>query len=260
MRKNLMIALPLLFMFVVMYAQTGCEIPDASGIREQLKELIELEKANQKDLQEIKKLLASKGAPAPAPAPQENVVLNIDKAPFKGKKDAKVTLIEFSDFQCPFCGRNARNTIPQLDKEYIETGKVKYVFKDFPLESIHKNAFKAAEAANCAGDQGKYWEMHNKLFENQRALSTEDLIKYAGELNLDKAKFEKCLDSGTYASKVRESISEGQKAGVTGTPAFFLALDQGNDSEVKTSKKIVGAQPYANFKSAIDELLSSQNK
>lgn len=258
MRKNLIMIVPVLFLFVVLCAQMGCETPDVSGIREELKQLIELEKANQKDLQEIKKLLASKGAPAPAP--QESVVLNIDKAPFKGKKDAKVTLIEFSDFQCPFCGRNARDTIPQLDKEYIETGKVKYVFKDFPLESIHKNAFKAAEAASCAGDQGKYWEMHDKLFENQRALGTEDLIKYASELNLDKAKFKKCLDDGTYASKVRESISEGQKAGVTGTPAFFLALDQNNDSEVKTSKKIVGAQPYANFKSAIDELLSSQNK
>ncbi len=258
MRKNLIIVLPLLFLFIAICTQIGCQSPDVSGIREELKELIELEKANQKELQEIKKLLGSRGAPAPSQP--DNVVLNIDKSPFKGEKEAKVTLIEFSDFQCPFCGRHARDTMPQLDSEYIKTGKVKYVFKDFPLESIHKNAFKAAEAADCAGDQGKYWEMHDKLFENQRALSNEDFLKYAGELNLDKAKFEKCLDSGTYASKVRENISEGQKAGVTGTPAFFLAINEGNDSSVKTSKRITGAQPYANFKGAIDDLLSSQGK
>jgi protein-disulfide isomerase len=258
MRKVLLMKLPLLLFISVLYTQTGCETQDISSIREDLKELIELEKANQKDLQEIKKLLGSRGAPAPSePA---SVVLNIDKSPFKGNKDAKITLIEFSDFQCPFCGRHVRDTVPQLESEYIKTGKVKYVFKDFPLESIHKNAFKASEAANCAGDQGKYWEMHDKLFQNQRALNNEDLLKYAGELNLNTAKFEKCLNGGTYASKVRENISEGQKAGVTGTPAFFLAYTEGDGSKVKTVNRITGAQPYANFKEAIDELLSSQKK
>lgn len=259
MRKNLMTVLPFLVLFMVAYVQTGCESPDVSGLREQLKELIEVEKANQKDLQEIKKLLGSKEAPT-APAEKAEVVLNIGDGHFKGKKDAKVTLVEFSDFQCPFCGRNARDTMPQLEKEYIETGKVKYVFKDFPLESIHKNAFKAAEAANCAGDQGKYWQMHDKLFQNQRALSGEDLVKYAGELNLNTKEFEKCLDSGKYASKVRENISEGRKAGVTGTPAFFLAYTEGDGSTVKTVDKITGARPFASFKEAIDGLLSSPDK
>ncbi len=256
MSKNLMIMVPLLFL--IAYTQTSCQSEDLRGIREELKNLVEVEKGIQKELQDIKAAVGSRQAPAPS-EPQ-NVVLDIDKAPFKGKKDAKITLVEFSDFQCPFCGRHVRDTIPQLDTEYIKTGKVKYVFKDFPLESIHKNAFGAAEAANCAGDQGKYWEMHDKLFANQTALTTEDLIKYAGELNLNKAKFEQCLNSGTVASNVRESISEGQKAGVTGTPAFFLAINEGNDSNVKTSKRITGAQPYANFKAAIDDLLSSQNK
>jgi protein-disulfide isomerase len=259
MRKNLMIMVPLLFLFIIASMQTGCQNRELSGIREELKNLVEVEKGIQKELQDIKRGAGPGQAPS-APSEGDNVVLDIDKAPFKGKKDAKVTLIEFSDFQCPFCGRHVRDTVPQLDSEYIKTGKVKYVFKDFPLESIHQNAFKAAEAAECAGDQGKYWEMHDKLFANQTALTPDDLVKYAGELNLDKAKFEKCLSSGTYASKVRDSISEGQKAGVTGTPAFFLAINEGNDSSVKTSKKIVGAQPYANFKSAIDDLLSSQKK
>jgi protein-disulfide isomerase len=258
MRKMFLMKLPSLFLIIVLYVQTGCQSPDVSGIREELKNLVEVEKANQKELQEIKKLLGSREAPAPSRP--ENVVLNIDKSPFKGEKDAKVTLIEFSDFQCPFCGRHVRETVPQLDSEYIKTGKLKYVFMDFPLESIHKNAFKASEAANCAGDQGKYWEMHDKLFENQTALSSEDLVKYATDLNLNTGKFEKCLDAGSHASKIRESISQGQKAGVTGTPAFFLAINEGNDSNVKTVKRITGAQPYANFKEAIDDLLSSQKK
>jgi protein-disulfide isomerase len=257
MRKNLMIMVPLLFLFIIAGMQTGCQNQELSGIREELKNLVEVEKGIQKELQDIKRGAGPGQAPS-APSEADNVVLDIDKAPFMGKKDAKVTLIEFSDFQCPFCGRHVRDTVPQLESEYIKTGKVKYVFKDFPLESIHKNAFGAAEAAECAGDQGKYWEMHDKLFANQTALTTDDLVKYAGELNLNKAKFEKCLSSGTFASKVRESVSEGQKAGVTGTPAFFLAINEGNDSSVKTSKRITGAQPYANFKAAIDDLLSSQ--
>ena len=102
--------------------------------------------------------------------------------------------------------------------------------------------------------------MHDKLFQNQRALSDEDLLKYAGELNLNTGEFEKCVNSGNYANKVRENMLEGQKAGVTGTPAFFLAYTEGDGSKVKTVNRITGAQPYANFKSAIDDLLSSKGK
>src|SRR6184192_654786 len=106
-----------------------------------------------KDIQEIKKLLASRPAAGAAAADQAvNAVLSVDGEPFKGEKNAKLTLVEFSEFQCPFCGRHVRETYPQLEKEYIQTGKVKYVFRDLPLESIHKNAFKASEAAHCAGE------------------------------------------------------------------------------------------------------------
>jgi protein-disulfide isomerase len=96
-----------------------------------------------------------------------DAVVAIGDAPVKGNPNAKLTLIEFSDYQCPFCRRHAENTLPSLDKEYIATGKVRYVFHDFPLEAIHPQAFKAAEAAHCAGEQQKYWEMHGRLFANQ---------------------------------------------------------------------------------------------
>jgi protein-disulfide isomerase len=147
--------------------------------------------------------------------------------------------------------------LPQLDREYIQTGKVKYVFRHFPLSS-HKQAFKAAEAANCAGEQGKFWQMHARLFENQGALSVEDLSRYAQSLDLDWPKFQQCLEGGKYAAAIRQDIEEGQKAGVSGTPTFFLGLTEPGGSKVKVLKVIRGAQAYATFKQAIDSVLSSQ--
>jgi protein-disulfide isomerase len=129
------------------------------------------------------------------------------------------------------------------------------VVRDFPLE-FHKNAFKAAEAANCAEEQGKFWDMQAKLFENQRALDVSQLPKYAAEIGLDTTKFQACLDSGKYAEKIKKEVEEGQKAGVTGTPAFFLGMTTPNDPKVKIVKTLKGAQPYAKFKEAIDSLLS----
>ncbi len=144
----------------------------------------------------------------------------------------------------------------QIEKDYIETGKMKHVFMDFPLP-MHSQAMKAAEAANCAGDQGKFWEMHDKLFANQQALKQEDLVKHAEALGLDMTKFKQCLDSGKRAEVIKKEMAEGQKAGVTGTPAFLIGFSQ-PDGKVKATKKIVGAQPYASFKAAINEMLSSK--
>ncbi len=146
--------------------------------------------------------------------------------------------------------------MPQIEKDYIDTGKMKHVFMDFPLP-MHGNAMKASEAALCAGDQGKFWEMHDKLFANQQALGQEGLLKNAEALGLDMTKFKKCLDSGKYAAEIQKEIAEGQKAGVSGTPAFLLGFAE-PDGKVKATKKIVGAQPYASFKTAIDDMLSSK--
>jgi len=127
---------------------------------------------------------------------------------------------------------------------------------DFPLD-MHKNAFKASEAGLCAGDQGKFWEMHDMLFANQQALKPEDLIKHAEALGLDAAKFKDCLDTGKHAEEIKKRMAEGQKAGITGTPAFLLGFVE-PDGKVKAVKKISGALPYASFKAAIDEMLSSK--
>ena len=148
--------------------------------------------------------------------------------------------------------------MPQIESEYIKTGKVKYVVLDFPLEAIHRNAFKAAEAARCAGEQGKFWEMHGRLFANQQALAPNNLPQHAQAIGLDVPKFQQCLDGGKYAAEIRKDLAEGEKAGVSGTPGFFLGMTNPNDSKVKALRVLKGAQPYASFKEAIDSLLSSQ--
>ncbi len=130
------------------------------------------------------------------------------------------------------------------------------MIRDFPLESIHPQAFKAAEASHCANEQGKYWEMHERLFANQKALGVKDLPQHAQALGLDEAKFQQCLDSGKYAARIRKDLTEGQKLGVTGTPGFFLGVTDPNGTEIKSVRQIKGAQPWAAFQGAIDSLLA----
>lgn len=227
---------------------------ELKALRKEIETLKQGQSAIQKELQEIKSLLQGRQAPS---IPQD-VVLSVDNDPFKGDKNAKLTLIEFSDYQCPFCARHSRDTLPQLEREYIATGKVKYVFRNFPIESIHPQAFKAHEAANCAGEQGKYWEMHDRLFANQKMLGLKDLPTHAQSLELDLPRFQQCLESGRHAAKIRSDLADGQKAGVQGTPTFFLAVTEPNDTNLKALRVIRGAQPYAGFKQAIDSLLAAQ--
>ncbi len=165
--------------------------------------------------------------------------------PSIGPKDAPVTIVEFTDYECPFCGR-ARPVVNQVLKEY--KGKVRYVLRDFPL-SFHKNSTKAHEAARCAGEQGKFWEMNKMFFENQKALGLDDLRKYAGDLKLNKDKFNACLDSGKYLKAIQANQEYGEKVGVNGTPAFFI-----------NGRMISGARPFASFQEIIEEELASQGR
>ena len=229
----------------------------------------------QKDLAEIKNLLLQKelqamkeqlqGRPAQgaqaqapaAPAPETQTLVSIDGGAIKGDKNAKLTLVEFTDYQCPFCSRHLRDTFPQIENDYIKTGKVRYVLREFPLESIHPQAVKAAEAAGCAGEQWKYWEMHDRLFANQNALTPAQLPGHAEAISLDAAKFKSCLEGGKFAAKVRKDLADAQKYGATGTPTFFIGVTDPKSSEIKAVRKIVGAQSYAAFKDAFDTLLGN---
>ena len=151
----------------------------------------------------------------------KRVKIDTKKDNVLGEDNASVTIIEFSDYECPFCGRHFGSTYGQIKSKYVDTGKVKIIFKDFPL-SFHQNAQKAAEAAECAGDQGKYYEYHDSLFNNQQALGVSSLKSYASDLGLDTDAFNSCLDSGEKYLEVQEDFKEGQKVGVRGTPANFI--------------------------------------
>ena len=131
------------------------------------------------------------------------------------------------------------------------------MLRDLPLEPIHPFALKAAEATHCAGDQGKYWEMHDRLFANQRELARPDLSKHAQAIGLNVGAFDQCLDSGKSVARVRKDLAEAEKLQANGTPTFFVGLTDGNSSQIKGTR-IVGAVPYQTFKEAIDRLLSSQ--
>ncbi|MDO8508680.1 MAG: DsbA family protein [Nanoarchaeota archaeon] len=184
--------------------------------------------------------------------PNSNINKEVDAgdSPVKGKAEASVTIIEFSDYQCPFCQKFYETSLPEIEEEYIKTGKVKLVYKDFPLNSIHPEAQKAAESAHCVreqkGDEG-YFKMHDKLFENQQSLSVENYKKWARSLGVVGAKFDKCIDEGVYSTLVKEDLEYGESLGVSGTPAFFI-----------NGKMISGAQPFDVFKQAIDSVLEEQ--
>src|SRR5262247_4360160 len=168
---------------------------DLSELRKEVEALKQGQLQLQRELQEINALLRRRQSPV---TDVPNVVLPIGGYPSKGSQSAKLVLVEFTDYQCPFCGRHFQQTSPQIERDYVNTGRVRYVVRDFPIESIHKDALKAAEAAHCAGDQGQYWEMHDRLFNKQTALATEHLSAYAGALGLDVKGFQQCLDSNKY--------------------------------------------------------------
>lgn len=180
---------------------------------------------------------------APA-APSSDMKVLADDDTIKGEVDAPVTIVEWSDFECPFCARFYSQTLPSIQEEYIDTGKVKFVHRDFPL-GFHANAQKAAEAAECAGEQGKYWEMHDRLYEDGVKGGVTQYKAIAEELGLDQADFDECLDSGAMAEEVKKDMADGQANGIKGTPGFII-----------NGKAVSGAQPFENFKAIIDAELA----
>jgi len=185
--------------------------------------------------------------PTATPQPVALPPIRGDEAGVLGSSTAPVTIFEFSDFQCPYCGRHALTTLPKIKETYIDSGQVRYVFKDFPL-SFHPNAPKAAEAARCAGAQGAFWEMHDRLFMAQGKWSSlgpqqamDAFVQYAGDLELDRAAFRTCLETGQFAAQVRQDMQDGQKAGVRGTPSFLI-----------NGRLLVGAYSFDQLRSIIE--------
>jgi protein-disulfide isomerase len=178
--------------------------------------------------------------------------VSVDDDPVLGNANAKVTIIEFGDYQCPSCRLFWREIEPRLKKEYVDTGKVKLVFRDFPIKEIHPDATAAAMAAQCAADQGKYWEYHDRIFREQDKgtddvvrFKAADLKKWGAAIRLDAAAFNACVDSARYQDEVAKDYADGIAVGIQGTPTFFI-----------NGRFVGGAQSFPVFKKMIDEELA----
>jgi protein-disulfide isomerase len=243
---------------IVLFSLSG-PYPEQSGDVAALKRQIEALKAEQaamrKDLDAIKSFLqALVQGQKPAEQALMNQTINLQGEPARGSASAKLTLVEVSDYHCPFCRRHTQQTQPQIDREYINTGKVRYVFVDYPIEQLHPEAFKAHEAANCAGDQGKYWEMHAQLFASPTR-DPNELAKQAEALGMNGAAFRACLNGGKYSTPVRESVARMQQLGVDSTPMFLIGLTPPDGQPMKVLKVVKGAYPFSEFKTVLDGLL-----
>jgi protein-disulfide isomerase len=230
---------------------------EIAALKRQIQEMKAQQTSMERDLQAIKSLLQQAQAPsAPAGDPFAGKSIVITDEPTRGNGSAKITVVEVSDFHCPFCRRQTLQTLPSLMTDYVNSGKVKYVFVDYPIAQLHPDAFRSHEAASCAGDQGKYWQMHDSLFTNAPARDAAQLTAQAKTIGLDEAKFGSCLSGGVHAASIRDSIARMQQLGVGGTPLTLIGLTPAPGAPMKVVTSVYGARPYADFKEAIDAALA----
>lgn len=194
------------------------------------------------------------GAPGAAKTPTTATVDLDDKRPVVGSKQAPVTVVEFTDYQCPFCRRFAHSTFPLLKRDYIDTGKVRWQVRDLPL-SFHQDARKAAQAALCAGEQDRFWKMRDSLFRNSANLGGEHLQAYAAELKLDMQAFNACLDSRRYLQDIDNDVAAARRMRITGTPTFVIGK---SGAGKMTGTLVIGAQSPAVFAAQIERTLSAE--
>jgi protein-disulfide isomerase len=251
------------FFSVVLIFSGKTDISSAQESISDLKKEIEILKEGQQairnDLQEIKALLTSK-AQLPTPPPAVSVKgreFDLGNNPIRGDSRTKLTMISFTDYQCPYCSKFARETLPQIIKQYVDNGKIRFAVINLPLP-IHEFASKAAEASLCAKEQGKFWEMHDQMMSNQNSL--KDLSSYALSIGLDSDKFADCLKSNKYAKEISAGFSVATGLRISGVPTFILAESNFNEpSKVKAITLLKGAMPFDVFQKEIDEALAKLN-
>jgi protein-disulfide isomerase len=192
-------------------------------------------------------------------AARGNPLIDIAGAPMQGAADAPVTLIEFADYECPFCIRHFAQTMPMIEANYIKTGKVRYVFRDLPIDALHPGAIRAHEAARCANEQGHFWELHNRLFSAPGTHSDSALETRASEAGLNVEALRACLASGRTEAAVRQSVAAAGQLGANGTPTFFIGVRDGNPDQIRVIQALAGAQPYSEFEKALDAVRKQVN-
>ena len=235
---------------------------EIAALKREIAEMKAQQAAMQRDLQAIKTFLQNAMQPRQQPQAGHELpgligqTIPLAGEPAMGSASAKITLVEVSDYHCPFCRRNAVQTFPQVNADFIATGKARYVFVDYPIASLHPDAFKSHEAADCAGDQGKYWQMHTALFASAPVKDAAGLTQRAQSIGLDAARFSSCLASGRHAASITDSIARMEKLGIGGTPATLIGLTPAPGEPMKITGYVYGAKPYAEFKTQIDAALA----
>ena len=230
---------------------TGGPLVRADGITsEQAQDIVN-------ELKQIRQLLEKMQSGQQAQAPDDKVSYRFSPGGFSlGDARAPVVMVEYTDFQCPFCQQFHNTAFAQIKANYIDTGKLRFVSRDFPLD-FHENARRAATAGRCAAEQGKYWEMRHLMIVNAEQLKADNLITYAANVKLDVPKFRSCLESDRFKAQIDQDIAEGEIAGVQGTPSFVIGRIENDKLE---GVRLVGAQPYAQFDVRIQELLEQAAK
>jgi len=231
------------------YAQQNAN----ADLQQQVQQLREDVRALQQELRELKQASARRPSGWDK---VDNLVLGPEDSPEQGSSRAPLVLFEFSDYQCPYCRRHFTETFPQIERDFIATGKVRYVVGELPIPQLHPLALKAAEAARCARDQGKFWEMHARLFGNQQNL--EPLSAHAKAVGIDAAQFESCMSEGKYTKEIQRNAEEALRAGIQSTPSFLLGVADGDS--VRIVSGLSGAAPYSAFKAEIDSLLTEATR
>ncbi|MGA2648908.1 MAG: thioredoxin domain-containing protein [Terracidiphilus sp.] len=239
---------------------------DAAAMRNDIQQLKAQQQQIMDRLDELKKLLTAKRENN-QPVIKAPDTMSVDGEPFRGEATAQVAIIEYGDIECPFCRHFKQSVYPQIFDEYIKTGKARFYYRDMPLP-FHEHAMPAARAEHCAGEQGKFWEMHDALFTEKpgeigpgpggrdRVLSQEAIDERAGGLGMDAAKLDACMASTRFADLIQHNTEEAAKMNIEGTPTFLIGTIDPKGNIVKVNKPVVGAQPFGAFKAVIDPLLS----
>lgn len=233
---------------------------EIEALKREIAQLKAQQQTMARDLQAIKQLLQSILQPSPSAGNEVPALVGAAVTPSQrvplGQASARVMILEVSDYHCGFCRRHTQQTFPQIYEQYVKTGRAQYGFVDFPITQAPAVGFKPHEAALCAGEQGKAWEMHTALFSERPVSDIDGLTAKAKQVGLDTGAFSACLSSGKYTPAVRESVERVQRLGVGGTPMTLIGLRPEPGQPMQVVKYIYGAHPFETFKEAIDEVLA----
>jgi protein-disulfide isomerase len=221
--------------------------PEPGITRQQADEIL-------KELRQIRQLLEKQAGGAVQPEPSRPKISDLSGVPMLGSKEAPITIVEYTDYQCPFCQRFHTTSFTELKKAYIDTGKARFYSKDLPLD-FHPNAMRAAEAARCAGDQGKFWELREAMSSNPDRLDMGHIMAFASDLKLDTLKFQDCVTSEKYKESVQADSLEAMRIGATGTPSFVVGKSSGAGVE---GELMIGAMPFYQFELKLKQLQDSK--